>query len=200
MMAGGDGTLGVVAHVAVANGSTFGCFPVGTGNHIAMVIRLDQDDPLDALQAVSEPTSFAIDFARIGGRARLSNVSFGAYAAAIGDPGYRNHRAHFLADAARRFDPRSADRPDMMHPEVIASVVAGERECPPTGALSLSLRTCPGRHTGPLRVPTGSGQCHRGRVVIRPSRPHTTSRQRRGWHRRTGRRSCRTGRSCAGDP
>ena len=114
MMAGGDGSLGVVAEVAVANGATFGCVPAGTRNHFAMDVGLDRDDPLAALQAVVEPTSVTIDVARIGGRMFLNNVSFGVYATAIGDPDYRDHRARSLADAARRYEPNSADRPDII--------------------------------------------------------------------------------------
>jgi diacylglycerol kinase family enzyme len=114
MMAGGDGSLGVVAEVAVESGTTFGCVPVGTRNHFAMDIGLDRDDPLAALQAVAEPTSLAIDYARIGGRMFLNNASFGVYATAIGDPDYRDHRTRSLAEAARRYEPDSADRPDII--------------------------------------------------------------------------------------
>jgi diacylglycerol kinase family enzyme len=114
MMAGGDGSLGVVAAVAAASDITFGCVPVGTRNHFAMDIGLDRDNPLAALQAVVEPASLVVDVARIDGRVFLNNVSFGVYATAIGDPEYRDHRAHSLADAARRFDPQSADRPDII--------------------------------------------------------------------------------------
>jgi len=114
MMAGGDGSLGVVADVAVKSGTTFGCVPVGTRNHFAMDIGLDRDDPLAALQAVAEPTSLAIDYARIGGRMFLNNASFGVYATAIGDPDYRDHRTRSLAEAARRFDKDPAGRPDIV--------------------------------------------------------------------------------------
>ena len=114
MMAGGDGSLGVVAEVAVERGTTFGCVPVGTRNHFAMDIGLDRDDPLAALQSVVEPSSLAIDYARIGGRMFLNNVSFGVYATAIGDPHYRDNRAHSLADAARRHDSDPTSRPDII--------------------------------------------------------------------------------------
>ena len=114
MMAGGDGSLGVVADVAIERGTTFGCVPVGTRNHFAMDIGLDRDDPLAALQAVVKPSSLAIDYARIGGRIFLNNVSFGVYATAIGDPHYRDNRAHSLADAARRYDTDQDDRPDVI--------------------------------------------------------------------------------------
>jgi len=114
MMAGGDGSLGVVADVAIERGTTFGCVPVGTRNHFAMDIGLDRDDPLAALQAVVKPSSLAIDYARIGGRLFLNNVSFGVYATAIGDPHYRDNRAHSLADAARRYDTDQDDRPDVI--------------------------------------------------------------------------------------
>ena len=72
MMAGDDGSLGVVAELAVDRGTTFGCVPVGTRNHFAMEIGLDRDDPLAALQAVMEPGSLAIDYERIDNRCSSS--------------------------------------------------------------------------------------------------------------------------------
>src|SRR4051812_47390104 len=49
-MAGGDGSLGAVASVAIDRGLPFVCIPFGTRNHFARDAGLP-DDPVDALAA-----------------------------------------------------------------------------------------------------------------------------------------------------
>src|SRR5439155_26823580 len=44
-MAGGDGSLGVVAGVAIERDLPFVCVPYGTRNHFARDLGLDRDDP-----------------------------------------------------------------------------------------------------------------------------------------------------------
>ena len=51
-MAGGDGSLGAVAQVAVERDLPFVCIPWGTRNHFASDVGLDTDDPLAALAGV----------------------------------------------------------------------------------------------------------------------------------------------------
>src|SRR6476661_7827528 len=50
-MAGGDGSLGVVAGVAIERDLPFACIPFGTRNHFARDVGLDRNDPLAALHA-----------------------------------------------------------------------------------------------------------------------------------------------------
>ena len=49
-VAGGDGSMGLVAAVAVAAGVPFVCVPSGTRNHFAGDLGLDRGDPLAALE------------------------------------------------------------------------------------------------------------------------------------------------------
>ena len=44
-MAGGDGSLGAVAQVAIERDLPFVCIPWGTRNHFANDVGLDTDDP-----------------------------------------------------------------------------------------------------------------------------------------------------------
>lgn len=60
-MAGGDGSLGLVAAVAVERGVPFFCIPVGTRNHFALDLGLDRDDPLTALEALKDGEEILID-------------------------------------------------------------------------------------------------------------------------------------------
>jgi diacylglycerol kinase family enzyme/membrane-associated phospholipid phosphatase len=110
LMAGGDGSLAIVAQVAVDRRVAFSCVPVGTRNHFAMDLGLDRRHPLESLDAAVDGVERWIDVGLVAGQAFLNNVSFGLYATAIADPEYRNHRARSITDAAvdtaRRADTR----------------------------------------------------------------------------------------------
>lgn len=97
-MAGGDGSLGLVAGVAVERGVPFFCVPVGTRNHFALDLGLDRDDPLSALEALRGGDELQIDYAIVGDRIFLNNVSFGVYAQAVHREGYREHKEQTVAE------------------------------------------------------------------------------------------------------
>lgn len=98
-MAGGDGSLGLVAGVAVERGVPFFCVPVGTRNHFALDLGLDRDNPLTALDALRNGEEIMIDYGVANGRPFLNNVSFGVYAQAVHREEYRGEKAAVLADA-----------------------------------------------------------------------------------------------------
>jgi diacylglycerol kinase family enzyme len=79
-MAGGDGSLGQVAQVALERDLPFACIPFGTRNHFARDIGLDRNDPIGALDALVDGTERLIDVGRANGRVFLNNVSLGVYA------------------------------------------------------------------------------------------------------------------------
>jgi diacylglycerol kinase family enzyme len=79
-VAGGDGSLAVVAEVAVERNLPFVCVPFGTRNHFARDVGLDRNDPLAALAAFDGGHERAIDVGRVGDRVFLNNISFGLYA------------------------------------------------------------------------------------------------------------------------
>jgi diacylglycerol kinase family enzyme len=101
-MAGGDGSLGLVAGVAVERDVPFFCVPVGTRNHFALDLGLDRDDPLSALAALDNGDEIRIDYATAGGRPFLNNVSFGIYAQAVHQEQYRAEKAATLQDTVTR--------------------------------------------------------------------------------------------------
>jgi diacylglycerol kinase family enzyme len=113
-MAGGDGSLGLVATAAVERGVPFFCVPVGTRNHFALDLGLDRDDPLSALGALDDGEEILIDYAVAGERTFLNNVSFGVYAQAVHRDGYREKKestmAEVLAEAAESRDGQAALR------------------------------------------------------------------------------------------
>lgn len=98
-MAGGDGSLGLVAGVAIERGVPFFCVPVGTRNHFALDLGLDRDNPLTALEALRDGEQILIDYGVANGRPFLNNVSFGVYAQAVHREEYRGEKAATLANA-----------------------------------------------------------------------------------------------------
>jgi diacylglycerol kinase family enzyme len=79
-VAGGDGSLGVVAAAAIERRLAFACIPFGTRNHFARDVGLDRDDPIAALDAFVDREERVIDVGRANDRLFLNNVSLGLYA------------------------------------------------------------------------------------------------------------------------
>jgi hypothetical protein len=81
-MAGGDGSLAVVAAVAAAHSIPFVCVPVvcvpaGTRNHFALDVGMGRHDVIGALDAFTDGVERQIDMAEVNGRAFLNNASLG---------------------------------------------------------------------------------------------------------------------------
>ncbi|MFE9361135.1 diacylglycerol/lipid kinase family protein [Streptomyces olivaceoviridis] len=91
-VAGGDGTQALVAEVAAESGLPFVVIPAGTRNHFAMDLGLDREDPSAALEALTDCVELRVDLGYAGERAFVNNVSFGAYAALVQDPAYRDDK------------------------------------------------------------------------------------------------------------
>lgn len=79
-VAGGDGSLGAVAQLAIERDVPFVCVPFGTRNHFARDVGLDRRDPNAALDAFASTRERRIDVGRVGSRVFLNNVSIGLYA------------------------------------------------------------------------------------------------------------------------
>ncbi len=88
-VAGGDGTLAVVAQVAVDEDVPFVAVPFGTRNHFARDVGYDRDDPLAALAAFTGGEERRVDVGVVCGRLFLNNVSLGVYAAFVHDADQR---------------------------------------------------------------------------------------------------------------
>ena len=101
-MAGGDGSLAVVAAAAAARGLPFICVPAGTRNHFALDLGVDRHDLAGALDAFTDGVERRIDMAEVNGRAFLNNVSLGIYGEAVRRPAYRDAKVRTLAETAQR--------------------------------------------------------------------------------------------------
>ena len=110
-MAGGDGSLAVVATVAVAHGIPFVCVPAGTRNHFALDVGVDRHDLAGALDALTGGVERQIDMAEVNGRAFVNNVSLGIYGEAVRSPAYRDAKVRTLLQTADEVMGPSADAP-----------------------------------------------------------------------------------------
>lgn len=110
-MAGGDGSLSVVASVARDHGLPFVCVPAGTRNHFAHDLGVEPDDLVVALDAFGEAREGRIDLGEVNGRLFLNNVSLGIYGAAVQQETYRSAKARTLFQTAAAVLGPSAELP-----------------------------------------------------------------------------------------
>jgi diacylglycerol kinase family enzyme len=99
-VAGGDGSLALVATAAMASGLPFTCVPAGTRNHFARDLGLDRRDPVAALDAFTDGIERRIDVGEVNGRTFLNNVSLGIYGDAVHRPQYRGAKLQTLLETA----------------------------------------------------------------------------------------------------
>jgi diacylglycerol kinase family enzyme len=100
-MAGGDGSLAVVAAAAQEHGLPFVCIPAGTRNHFALDVGVERHDLVGALDAFTDGVERRIDVAEVNGRLFLNNVSLGIYGDAVQSPRYRDAKVRTLLETAR---------------------------------------------------------------------------------------------------
>jgi diacylglycerol kinase family enzyme len=110
-MAGGDGSLAVVASTASAHGIPFVCVPAGTRNHFARDLGLEPNDLVGALDAFTDALEASIDLGDVNGRPFLNNVSLGVYGAAVQRESYRAAKARTLFETAAEVLGPSAELP-----------------------------------------------------------------------------------------
>jgi diacylglycerol kinase family enzyme len=96
-VAGGDGSLAVVAGVAIERSLPFACVPFGTRNHFARDLGLDRNDPVAALAALVDGEELRIDVGRANDRLFLNNVSLGVYAQLVHRREHHRRRSNAFA-------------------------------------------------------------------------------------------------------
>jgi diacylglycerol kinase family enzyme len=164
-VAGGDGSLAVVAAVAATHELPFVCVPAGTRNHFALDLGIDRHDPIGALDAFSNGVERRIDVAEVNGRLFVNNVSLGIYGDAVRQRGYRDAKVQTLLETARKvLGPSAAatelqlvddagddhDRPAVVlvsnNPYALnRPLVTGTRPSLDTGELGIIVLEAPGR-------------------------------------------------------
>ena len=97
-VAGGDGTQALVAGIAAEHDVPLLVISAGTRNHFALDLGLDREDPARCLDALEDGVELQIDLGYIAGRPFVNNASFGAYAAIVQSPAYRDDKAGTTMD------------------------------------------------------------------------------------------------------
>ena len=82
-VAGGDGSLAVVAAMAAAHGILFVCVPAGMRNHFAFDVGVDRHDLIGALDAFTGGVERQIDMAEVNGRTFVNDASVGIFGDAV---------------------------------------------------------------------------------------------------------------------
>ena len=101
-VAGGDGSLAVVAAAARDRDIPFICIPSGTRNHFALDLGIDRHDLIGSLDAFTHGVERRIDLGQVNERLFLNNLSLGVYAEAVHEPGYRDAKAQTLLQTVRK--------------------------------------------------------------------------------------------------
>lgn len=110
-MAGGDGSLAVLAAVACLHGLPFVCVPAGTLNHFALDVGVARHDLIGSLAAFADGIERRVDVGEVNGRVFLNNVSLGIYGDAVQRPGYRGARVRTLLKTTEEVLGPSATAP-----------------------------------------------------------------------------------------
>ena len=107
-ISGGDGSLGVMAGVALRHNLPLVVLPGGTRCHFARDIGLNPNAITDAL-AGFQGVERRVDVGLIGDRVFLNNASFGLYAHIINHEEYRDHKLDVTTQVTRQL--ASSDQP-----------------------------------------------------------------------------------------
>jgi diacylglycerol kinase family enzyme len=114
-IAGGDGSLALVAAAASAHGMPFVCLPAGTRNHFARDLGVVRHDLVGALDAFTDGLERRIDLGEVSGRPFVNNVSLGIYGDAVQRAGYRDAKVRTLVQTAEEVVGPSSRPPPTLH-------------------------------------------------------------------------------------
>jgi len=116
-IAGGDGSLGPIARVAIERDLPFLCLPAGTLNHFARDAGLDIENPAYALRALNAGREKRIDVGELNDTHTFLNVvSLGLYATMVADPEYRHAKARVARDRLETALAHGQDPPFQVTP------------------------------------------------------------------------------------
>jgi diacylglycerol kinase family enzyme len=124
-MAGGDGSQALVASIAVEHDLPFVCVSAGTRNHFALDLGIERDDPRRSLDAFRDGIERRIDYATVGDRLFVNNVSLGIYATIVQQEGYREAKKETAKESLPEMLGRTEEPFDLQFTEPDGSVVDG---------------------------------------------------------------------------
>lgn len=112
-MAGGDGSQALVASIAIEHDIPFVCIAAGTRNHFALDLGLDRDDPRTGMAAFRTGIERQVDYATVGRRLFVNNVSLGVYATIVQRQDYREAKRETTAQLLPELLGRQAEPFDL---------------------------------------------------------------------------------------
>ena len=124
-MAGGDGSQALVASIAIEHDIPFVCISAGTRNHFALDLGLDRDDPRTGMVAFRDGVERRIDYATVGDRLFVNNVSLGVYATIVQQQDYREAKRETTAKLLPELLGQRAEPFDLQFTDPDGSEVAG---------------------------------------------------------------------------
>ena len=148
-VAGGDGSLAIVAAAARARAS----FRLRSRrrNHFALDLGIDRHDLVGSLDAFTDGVERRIDVAEVNGRLFLNNVSLGIYGDAVRQPTYRDAKAQTLLETAAKSSDRARLQPNCSSWTTRATRIATLRSC---SCRTTPTRSNPRMHPAPGRRST----------------------------------------------
>jgi diacylglycerol kinase family enzyme len=124
-MAGGDGSQALVASIAVEHDLPFVCISAGTRNHFALDLGLDREDPSTGLAAFTAGVCRRVDYATVGSRLFVNNVSLGVYAEIVQSDDYRDAKLVTTQRALPELLGRRAEPFDLQFTDAHGNEVQG---------------------------------------------------------------------------
>ena len=124
-MAGGDGSQALVASIAIERGVPFVCISAGTRNHFALDLGLDRDDPRKGMIALRDGVERHVDYATVGDRLFVNNVSLGVYATIVQEDEYRDAKTETTKEKLPELLGRQAEPFDLQFTAPDGSQVEG---------------------------------------------------------------------------
>jgi diacylglycerol kinase family enzyme len=124
-MAGGDGSQALVASIAIEHDVPFVVISAGTRNHFALDLGLDRDDPRTGMRAFRDGVVRRVDYATVGDRLFVNNVSLGVYAAIVEEDGYREAKVETSLTKLPEMLGRQAEPFDLQFTDPVGGEVDG---------------------------------------------------------------------------
>jgi len=112
-MAGGDGSQALVASIAIENNVPFVCISAGTRNHFALDLGLNREDPRTGMVALRDGVERRVDYAMVGDRLFVNNVSLGVYATIVQEDSYRDAKVETTKEKIPEMLGRQAEPFDL---------------------------------------------------------------------------------------
>ena len=131
-IAGGDGSLAVIAKAARREDLPLICVPAGTRNHFAADLGIRRSDLVGSLGAFTDGVERRIDVGEVNGRMFLNNVCLGVYGEAVREQAYRDAKLRTLIETA------NAVRTATTEPAPLSIVDARGREHPEPAVVIVS--------------------------------------------------------------